>query len=153
MTEQEFWESAVPEPNTGCLLWTKATFASGYGGFALNGERKHIRLAHRFAWESTRGPISAGQHVLHRCDTRACINPDHLFLGTQADNNRDMFRKGRNRHNPRRGVEAPNAKLTDSAVEYIRTSGDSLRALARRFGVSKVAVGKVRSGKTWAHVA
>lgn len=76
----------------GCQIWTGAVGEKGYGHFTKN--RKHF-AAHRASWMQAHGPISDGLWVLHRCDTPPCINPNHLFLGTAADNTADMIRKGR----------------------------------------------------------
>lgn len=83
---------------SGCWLWTAAACPPGYGRFRANG-RSYV--AHRFAWEIMRGPIPAGLCACHKCDTPACVNPDHLFLGTQADNVRDSVRKKRHHHGDR----------------------------------------------------
>lgn len=81
----------TPEPNTGCWLWTKGTHKYGYGFFKYAGDV----TAHRAGYRLYRGPIPEGMHVLHRCDVPQCVNPDHLFLGTQVDNNKDCAQKGR----------------------------------------------------------
>lgn len=83
-----------PEPNSGCWLWTGRYGNNGYGTFG--GGRKGERTgAHRLVWEITNGPIPDGLFVLHRCDVRGCVNPEHLFLGTAKDNTQDMMAKGR----------------------------------------------------------
>lgn len=92
-TEERFWDSCIPEPNSGCWLWTKSTRPNGYGQFAA--KTGHIVYAHRFAFELLWGAIPDGRYVCHRCDTPACINPDHIYLGTPQDNVNDMRERGR----------------------------------------------------------
>ena len=109
----------------------------------------------RIAYELTYGPIPAGMNACHVCDNPICCRPDHLFLGTQVDNIRDMHNKGR-QSKPREGhwVGAKNAsaKLTDVAVREIRTSDEGINALALRFGVSRATIKRVRQRKTWAEI-
>lgn len=96
---ERFNEKWIPEPNSGCWLWTASTNPiSGYGVIGVSSEK--TKPAHRVSWELYRGPIPAGvgHHgtcVLHKCDNRACVNPDHLFLGSNKDNVHDCMRKGR----------------------------------------------------------
>lgn len=80
-----------------CWLWTAGFTTVGYGKFAIgkDGRRAILRDAHRMAWTLANGEIADGMWVCHRCDVRACVRPDHLFLGTVTDNNVDMYRKGR----------------------------------------------------------
>lgn len=85
---------SAPEPNTGCWLWMGATTAAGYGRLETLGKKAQ---AHRTAYALFVGPIPNGLLVCHKCDVRSCINPDHLFLGSAADNTRDMIRKGRDK--------------------------------------------------------
>lgn len=88
---------SIPEPNSGCLLWTGTYLRSGYGQIELN-QQKH--RAHRLSWEVANGrTIPEGMVVLHKCDVPACINPDHLKIGSQKDNLEDARRKGRMRPN------------------------------------------------------
>jgi hypothetical protein len=86
-------EKLIPEPNSGCWLFDGWLNEGGYG--MMRGPDRNGVMVHRVAWEEANGPIPDGLHVLHHCDVRACCNVAHLFLGTQADNNRDMTAKGR----------------------------------------------------------
>lgn len=96
---KRFERFVSPEPNSGCWLWTGAGAGKGYGMFRYGGRRPRgaLMYAHRFAFSQWKSVIPEGMSVLHRCDVRCCVNPDHLFLGTQADNMRDMTAKGRNK--------------------------------------------------------
>lgn len=88
----------TPEPNTGCWLWNGPHNLQGYGRFTISRKSSigyRTQAAHRFSWLLYRGPIENDFWVLHKCDTPACVNPDHLFLGTRTDNVHDMAKKGR----------------------------------------------------------
>lgn len=135
-----------------CWPWTRATH-QGYGWFRLRGVSI---TASRFAWRITHGPIPVGLYVCHTCDNRPCCNPAHLWLGTQADNVRDMFAKGRQGTGRARGEAVGGARLTETAVRSIRDlhgAGRSKRSLGFAFGVSRRTVQQVLSGDTWRHVA
>ena len=82
----------IPIPETGCWLWERATTHNGYGQISIGGK---IMIAHRYSWELHGGHIPDGLCVLHKCDVRCCVNPDHLWLGTQKDNSQDALKKGR----------------------------------------------------------
>lgn len=86
---------SIPEPNSGCWLWLARVSPNGYGSTNVDGRDTG---AHRASYLAFNGPIPSGLHVLHRCDVPLCVNPDHLWLGTNADNVRDMVAKGRHRN-------------------------------------------------------
>jgi hypothetical protein len=143
---ERLWDWIEPEPNSGCWLWTGGQ-EDGYGRLAIGS--RPVRT-HRLAWREWRGPIPKGAWVLHRCDVRACVNPDHLFLGTLKDNFADMRSKGRHA----RGERHMAAKLTESSVRAIRQLAGSMStsAIARQFGVSHDAASYIIRRKTWKSV-
>jgi len=143
-TMREVIESmSIPEPMSGCWLWLGSLNSWGYGRTAYS-----IRAAHRLSYAASRGD-ARNMLVLHRCDTPCCVNPDHLFLGTQVDNMRDMADKGRS--GTARGECNRSSKLTWSAVNEIRSAQHpNISELARRFGVSRRAIRFALTGETWA---
>lgn len=90
--EARFWKRV--EKTETCWFWKGTHLSNGYAVISL-GKRDVKMLAHRFSWALAYGPIPEGLHVLHHCDTPGCVRPDHLFIGTHADNMADMARKGR----------------------------------------------------------
>lgn len=138
------------EPSEGCWTWLGATSPNGYG-IVQRGGRVH--MAHRVAWEYARGAIPSGKVVCHACDNPPCVNPAHLFVGTQADNIADMDRKGRRRSNPPKGPNAKRAVLSEAEAVEIRrryAEGERQLELAAAFGVSKGTIYNVLRGKHWA---
>lgn len=138
------------DPNGGCWLWAGLTGADGYGSIGIG--QKTLQ-AHRVSYEAFCGPVGSAW-VLHRCDVRPCINPDHLFLGTHADNMADMVRKGRKRgQGGAKGEASPSARLTEADVRAIRASTESSRQLAARLPVTDSLVRRIRRGEAWSHLA
>ena len=152
---KRFDEKWVPEPNTGCWLWCAATNQYGYGIFAV--WPKYVS-AHRLSWEMRHGKIADGLCVLHKCDTPACVNPNHLFLGTQKDNMRDMASKGRStkgRPGVVRGTRHGMSKLTPADVRearYLLRKGYTKTEIGNRLGVSRSAIADLAARRTWRHV-
>ena len=144
-----FERFVMPEPNTGCWLWLGYCDKDGYGHFSVDRSVAPVG-AHRVSYEFYRGPVPRHLLVLHKCDVPACVNPDHLFVGTQKKNIADMYRKGRG---PRRkGEMNPRARLSDEDIRAIRLSAENQNALARRFGVTQSNISRIKSMKNWTHV-
>jgi hypothetical protein len=129
----------------GCWLWQGSRNNKGYGKLSHGGET----YAHRHSFSLAKGPIPEGMEVCHRCDTPACVNPDHLFLGTHIENMRDSVRKGRARQWRASGFASSRAKLTPEQVEHIRTSTELGYVIAERLGVNKLTVYRCRNGETY----
>ena len=148
----------VPEPMSGCWLWL-AGVRNGYGRFRM-GEERGFRSegAHWASYLIHVGEIPAGLYVCHRCDTRLCVNPAHLFLGTAAENMQDAARKGRMAWTPGetralpRGAEHHSAKLSADDVLAIRTSNETGVELARRHHVAPITVSRIRRRLIWRHI-
>lgn len=135
---ERFWNKVNKIPN-GCWEWTARIEPKGYGRFSFE---KKPRLAHRMAWFLTYGyfPIASIQ-VCHKCDNRKCVNPAHLFLGTNSANQRDRCLKGR-----------ASKKLSSEDVLEIRASDKSQRELAKTYKVDQALVQRIKANKIWKHV-
>lgn len=133
------------DPDTDCWNWQGTRQWSGHGEIHYEGKTSR---AHRVSYRAFKGEIPDGMAVCHSCDNPACINPDHLWLGSQAENLADMREKGRGTE----GQTHPNAKLTEAAVREIRASKETSHALGRKYGVSHSLIVNVRQRKAWRHV-
>lgn len=119
----------------GCWEYTGTTTTAGYGYMVIAGQQTYV---HRLAWELDNGPIPDGMVICHRCDYPPCVNPEHLFLGTIADNNRDMWAKGRGKLTPPAWRKIPLEAVPDIVERFI--SGEAKRDLAAEFGVTRQAI-------------
>ncbi len=141
-------ESAYePITESGCWIWMRALSSSGYGTLQVDGKTV---LAHRHMYETCAGTIPEGMHVLHKCDIRCCVNPAHLFLGTNADNVADRVAKGR--QSPLQGEQHGNAKLTEAQVISIREDHRTLRVIGEEYGVTLSNVFLIRHRAAWGHI-
>ena len=161
--EERFWTKVNkngpvhPILGTQCWLWTGASLKCKNGSYGLMKARgRNGHLAHRLSYDIHFGSFPKELNVCHHCDVTLCVNPEHLFLGTNADNSADRDAKGRQviRH----GEEFTHAKLTDDDVRAIRKRYipkhpvHGARAMGREFGVSKTVVRWVISRRIWKHV-
>lgn len=143
----------VDDPRA-CWVWQGTISCNGYGGFSLWGQRL---TAHRAAYLLFTGEIPDGMDVCHSCDNRRCINPDHLWLGTRADNMADCKAKGRiatgEKLKTPRGEKSNFAKLTWKDVRAIRASDATTSELALRYGVSADNIRRILRRNTWKEAA
>jgi hypothetical protein len=141
-----FWRKTVKTPE--CWVWIGCVDRDGYGQIGVN--YRQVK-AHRFSWELHHSTIPEGLCVCHRCDNRSCVNPEHLFLGTNQENTMDKVAKGRQQ----RGSANGTAKLTEEKVVEIRrliAAGKPQTHIARQYGVTPGNVCSIHHGRSWGHV-
>lgn len=156
-----FWEKVRVLGQDDCWEWVAALsgpLGNQYGMFCTGGRKaKRQWKSHRYIWTVTFGIIPKGQQVCHKCDNRLCVNPSHLFLGTQKENMSDMTNKGRRAFGDlvaSKGEDNPKAKLTENQVHHIRDLKGKLpsRELATAFGLEKTTVLRIWKGRSWRHI-
>lgn len=137
-----FWSKV--KKGDGCWEWTANRHRQGYGFFKIGGKHGRNVLAHRVSYELEHAvELGCGDVVLHKCDNPSCVRPDHLSLGTQADNVADMANKGRHR-----GA----SRLTDAQVKAIMNDGRVQLDIEREYGISGGTVSRIKSGKIYSRV-
>jgi len=169
---KRFWAQVEKGSGSACWVWRGYLRKDGYGQLQCRAASGMPLYVHRVAWELRNGPPPAGAHVLHRCDTPACVRPGHLFLGTHLDNVQDRVVKGRTasgdnngaRTCPERnpfvknggsglcGAEHPQARLTEEQVVQLRArfaAGERRADIAAAFGISVTHVYRIGGGKNW----
>lgn len=137
---ERFWEKVMKDVSE-CWIWIGARIPGGYGHFDQRG-------AHRVSWELHFGPVPEGQHVLHHCDNKACVRPDHLFLGDQKKNMEDKMTKSRQARGSRQGK----SKLTENDVIDLRILDIPLSALAQLYQISIRQVCNLKKRRQWQHI-
>ena len=142
---ERFWNKVDIRGEDECWEWKEYKDPKGYGRITVNG---YSRKAHRIAWILIYGDIPNGFNVLHHCDNPPCCNGKHLFLGTNADNTRDMIRKGRDRH-------PGHPKLIEIQIREIRKSrqeGLTLQEIAQLYSISDQHISDICQRKYWKHI-
>jgi hypothetical protein len=162
-----FWQKVNQKGHDECWEWQGSQkgrnykAGKGYGQLAFRVFGKQFNIsAHRLSWLIHHGDIPDGLQVLHQCDNPCCVNPNHLFLGTNTDNQHDMIQKGRavkpGAHNPTTGERHGMSKLNNDDVTKIRdlwASGKyTQRRLAKMFGVVQSQIHHVVTKKEWKHL-
>lgn len=137
-----------------CWNWLGRLVGKGYGTISIGGKGSKQQLVHRFSYEHHKGPIPEGMVIMHKCDNPRCVNPDHLEAGTQSQNIKDAFARGRKvcKASGVRGEAHGASKLNNEIVLAIRASNDNYDKLAEMYGVSRTSIERIKYRKTWRHI-
>lgn len=151
ITIEQFEKYYMPVTESGCWIWIKYCMPYGHGQLRIGGK---TYLAHRVSYELFRGPIPEGLCVCHKCDVPQCVNPDHLFLGTQQENIMDRVKKGRPGNKGKLGINQGigngSAKLTEKIVKEIFLDKKHQQSeLAYKFNISQPTVSDIKTGRCW----
>lgn len=147
--KERFDSMYVRIPFGGCWIWVGALKNKfGHGAFKVGPRKSKVEFAHRMSWQLVNGEIPDGMCVCHECDNPSCVNPDHLFIGTSADNTRDKVEKGRHVF----GSAVHNANIDESIAKQIKSAFLPTKVLAEMFGISRQSAADIVYGRTWKHV-
>lgn len=145
-----FWARTQKKDFNDCWEWKGGKYTFGHGCLRVNGK---MTGSHRFSYEIHKGKIPEGMFVCHKCDNPSCVNPEHLFLGTIQDNNRDRKNKGRT--HCLKGEKNPAAILDRNDVIQIRdliSIKMSQKEIAKLYGVSQAMISEIKNKKSWSHI-
>lgn len=143
-----YWSKVLLSNDSNCWTWNGTKRPDGYGQFRLGKKSEGFMLAHRASYYLTFGDIPKGLLVCHTCDNRSCVNPHHLFLGTDRDNSDDKVKKGRQA----KGSKVKGNKLTSEQVIAILHEVNTGRNIASKYGVSTGLISLIRSKKRWTYL-
>ncbi len=146
---ERFFEKIEPITESGCWIWTGCLNNKGYG--QVRGDDGSTVTAHRASYMMHKAEIPDGMLVLHDCDIRCCVNPDHLYVGTAAENTEDARTRGKLCC----GERNPSSRLTSGQVVEIRQrlkGNDSMSSIASMFDVGRKTISDISNGKTWRHI-
>jgi hypothetical protein len=151
--KDKFLSRVEPTTESGCWIWSGATLKGGYG-ICYDGVKSVT--AHRLSYRLFKGEIPSDKMVLHTCDVRCCVNPNHLYLGSHSDNMKDRSDRGRTASGHKTtsymGVGHHKAKLCENDVRFIKASDFTQTKLAEMFSVSIAAIGYIKTGRNWKHI-
>ena len=147
--KESFKNLFIQSGKGGCWLWQGSKWYGGYGQFSCDGETTG---AHRASWEIHNGSIPENMCVLHKCDVRDCVNPDHLFLGTYLDNNRDRDKKGRGYSGDRHLWTKISKQDVLNIRKYFKGERGELQKISKQYGVTASAIRHIVKRRSWKHV-
>ena len=150
---ERFWSNVSIKEPLDCWDWQAGLRTQGYGSLYFSCK---YTMSHIVSWTITKGEVPKGLCVLHKCDNKKCVNPAHLFLGTRADNRRDMCKKGRDRYSHKIGELNPRSIFTEANVIDIRSrykrGVKTQRMLSIEYKVNRGTIKDLLRGRTWGHL-